>query len=212
MTTRAPTQTQADLLDVLPEEVRARVLAGELRAEPGKDRNKPVLIDAATGRLAKGTGHRPGGQHGALGEMSKKYAYKRRKGFREALETIISSEEDPTKPMTLGWLINRLIEDAGGGPVNVSATCPECDTKFKVEAYRKGDPMVLFKVAELLVGRARETQDLNISAKHVYAMLDERVAVTELRVHAIDPEEVAARRLALQAAPMLDGDYREVDD
>ena len=198
-------QTFEDLLAVLDPETRARVQAGELDVSPGKSPARPVLVDSVTKQLVKGTGHRPGGDHGNLGKMSQEYGYKRRKGYREALETLIPADEDPSVKGSLGWLLNKLFEGVEGGPVFISAVCPECDHKFKVEGWKRIDTYAIIKAVELVHGRAKETQDINLNAKHLHELLDERVTKKEITVHTLTPEEAARRK------NVVEGEYKELD-
>ena len=70
--------------------------------------------------------------------------------------------------------------------------CPHCGEGGLV-AFKK-DGNLLFKLLELLVGKARETQDLNVRSESLVAILNQGVPVTEITVHAIDPMQSKVRR------------------
>ena len=197
-----PEQTNDEVLAVLQPEVRDRVLAGELHAYPGKDRNKPVIRDAVIGALVKGTGISPRAVD--IDRVSQETAYKRTKTYRQALEEAIPASSDPNVRRSVGWIIARLEEAMVGGMVQVPADCPECGTHFKVDAYRKPDTYAAIKVLELVHGRARETQDINLNMNELHKMLEERTPRREIVVRTMDPAEAQHRR------EVIEGDFKDV--
>lgn len=195
-------QSRDDLLAALPDETRDRVLAGELLVFEGKDRAKPVLRDAATGVLVKGTGLTVRAVD--VGKISQETAYRRTKSYRQALEESVPASSDPKKRLSVGWIIEKLEQAMVGGMVTIKALCPECEHKFTVDAYRKPDTYAAIKLLELVHGRARETQDLNINMTELHKILEERTPSREISIRVIDPAEAQHRR------EVIEGEYHEV--
>mgnify|MGYP001585791523 CR=1 FL=1 len=196
-------QSYEDLLAVLPEPVRERVAVGELLVFPGQKPEKPVLRDAVTGALVKGTGLTP--KHNDMALVSQKGAYKRRKGYREDFEIAVPADDNPKVVGSVGWIIAQLHKAIEGVMETIKVTCEECGHKQTVDAYRKVDSFAAIKLLELAHGRARETQDINVNVKELHKVLEERTPKNEIRVHAIDPDEAKRRREVIQ------GEFRELD-
>lgn len=180
------------LLVLVPEELRPRVEAGELELLPGQRPDKPVIREVATGRLVAGSGRYP--KANDAGAVSKATAYKRKTSYRQGLELLVPLEG--TGVGSFSWLLEQAIDEAKGYDYHID--CPSCGET--VEVIKKRNAMYLFKFIELLAGKARETQDLNIKSESLIAVLDQRVPVTEITVHTIDPETSRTRRELIEAS------------
>lgn len=183
-----------ELISLIPVELRAKVETGELEVLPGQNPAKPVIREVLTGRLVKGSGRYPKANDAAA--VSKATAYKRSSSYRQGLELMIPLEGDETKVGSFPWLLKQAIEEAQGYDYEVR--CPDCDTP--VHVYKKRNAMFLFKFVEMLAGKARETQDLNIKSESLVAVLNAREPVREVIVHSIDPEIARQRREAIELA------------
>lgn len=194
MDTQAQTVTQEtlDLIQDLPEEIQDKVLRGEVIAAPGKLPGRPILRDAKTGALTKGTGHAPGA--GEIGALSPRHAYKRTNAYRELLQHIVSADEDPEKWGSFGWLVNQGLKAAEGGDVFVDAQCPGCDLHFKVKAWKRPDSNAITKIMEQIIGRAQETQEINITERKIVELLQDETEAPAYEVIALTPEEQERRR------------------
>lgn len=179
-----------ELLSLIPEDLRARVELGELELLPGQNPAKPVIREVDTGRLVKGSGRYP--KANDIATISKATAHTRTKSYREGLELLVPLEGTGKGSFT--WLLNQAIDEAEGFDFEVD--CPDCGNA--VHVYKKRNAMFLFKFVEMLAGKARETQDLNIRSESLIEVLNRREAVTDVVVHTIDPSIAQSRRIALE--------------
>ena len=177
-----------DLIQYVPDYLIARVNSGELEVLPGQRDNKPVIREVATGRLVPGSGRYPRANDPA--QVGRLTGYKHSKNYREGFELLFPLDGDESKSGSLAWIAKQIREAAEGSPQRVN--CPHCGEGGLV-AFKK-DGTLLFKLLELLVGKARETQDLNVRSESLVAILNQGVPVTEITVHAIDPMQSKVRR------------------
>ena len=207
MPDQVPSQATLDLIAELPDELRERVISGELLAFEGKVSGRPGLRNAKTGVLVKGTGLTP--RAGDIGELSSKFAYKRTNAYRELLQHIISADNDPEKWGSFGWLVNQGLKAAEGGDVFVDTRCPSCDTPFKVKAWKRPDSNAITKIMEQIIGRAQETQEINITERRIVDLLRDETPVVEINVISLSPEEAASRRKLAETASDEDDEDAE---
>lgn len=181
-----------DLIQYVPEYLIARVHAGELELLPGQREDKPVIREVATGRLVPGSGRYPrANDPAALGRAT---AYKHSNNYRQAFELLFPLEGGEDKPGSMAWVAKMCREAAEGSPQSVN--CPSCGER-SVVAFKK-DGVLLFKILELLVGKARETQDLNVKSESLIAVLNAREDIKDIIIHAIDPRTAQERRAIIE--------------
>jgi hypothetical protein len=165
---------EKELLAVLTPELRDIVLNGGSVVE-GKDPNKPVVRNAK-GRIQKGSGVVK--KHVDMAVISKEYAYKRKKSYRQALESIIDADGPPDKKGTFLWWLRQAEEAAEGAPI--PASCPECNHKFQVP-YGKKDGGLIYKIIELVHGRATETKEVTYKDETMEKILQYRAENVEVK-------------------------------
>lgn len=197
----APYQpTDSDLALIHDTELREKVVEGEvlmLPPEVWESASKPVLV-SKTGQMIKGTGRRKGAKDPAV--ASRETAFTRRKGYRHLIEEYIPPsdlKDTPNAIISFRELIDALIDACNGSPQRVKCQHEGCG-EYHLIGFKK-DPNVLFKLYENLAGKARETQDINVTGQHLALVLNERTPITALEVHSIDPAEERRRREALHA-------------
>lgn len=181
-----------ELYTHLPPILIARARKGEVEVLPGQNPSKPVVREVGTGRLVPGSGRYPRANDPA--HLGKTTAYKHSKSYREALEALFPVDGDESRPGSLAWLAKMCREAGEGSPQTID--CPECGY-HGLHVYKK-DGLLLFKLVELLTGKARETQDLNIKSESLIAVLNGRVSTDEITVHTIDPATARARREVIE--------------
>ena len=182
-----------NLLELVPVSVQARVESGELELLPGQNPARPVIREVQTGRLVAGSGRYPKANDAA--QVSRDTAYKRTTSFRHGLEEMVQMDGPADRVGTFPWLLNQAIDEAKGYDFEI--TCGDCGSP--VHVVKKRNAMFLFKFIELLAGKARETQDLNIKSESLVAVLNTREAMGEITVHTIDPATSRSRREAIEA-------------
>ena len=181
-------------------ELRARVESGELLILPGQNPEKPVLRDAATGRLVKGSGRAP--KANDLGVIAKTTAYKRTRSFTEWFDAFIPSTRDqaPNAIISLEELIKTAAEVAQGYEELLAITCPECKHQFQKTHRSKPDAKLLAFLIERRVGKAKETQEISIRSEQIVQMLNDPTPITTVEVIEVSPAERADRMKQIKAA------------
>lgn len=181
------------LLDLLPDDLRERVINGELIMQEGQSPLKPVLRDAKTGRVVKGSG-RPVNANN-LGVISRKTAYKRTKAFNEWFDDFIPAVKDdnPDAIISLEELIETAAKVAQGWKKLFEITCPACEHEFKHEMEYRPDAKLLSFLIERRVGKAKETQDINIRSESIVQMLHDQTPIGNIEVVDVTPMERSDR-------------------
>ena len=190
-----------DVIRTLDPELLQQVQSGERTLHPGRAAYKPVIRYGPKGlhpgALAPGSGVSPRHQDVANG---RKGAIKQTKEYGALLERLIPATEDTDQWGSFGWLVTQGLRAAEGNKQSKNVTCSECGHVDVVEFAGKPDANAIIKLIEFLRGRATETREIDVRAAHIHKTLEEGVDVSELLVHALPPDEVAARRRALDAA------------
>ena len=178
---------------LLSEELREGVDAGDyfiMENRFWRDDEKPVVKRVANGTLVKGSGRMAGTK--SPEEATHERMYRTRKGYRTLIEDFIPPSDvrdNPNAIMSFKELVENLIDACVGSPQQV--TCSSCGDKFQT-AFKK-DPSTLFKLFENLNGKAKETQQINVSSQHLSLMLNERTPVNEIVVRELSQEKIAER-------------------
>ena len=180
-------------LPLLTPELREKVLAGEYYIrEPGLWRTdtKPVVVNRKK-NLVTGSGQMFGvPEQSRLNQIA---ATKNRRGYRALVEDLLPpnmTRDNENAIMSFKELIENMLDACLGSAQQV--TCTKCGDKFQT-AFKK-DAATLYKVFENLNGKARETQDINVSSHHLAVMLNERTPVPDIQVRVLGQEELDARK------------------
>jgi hypothetical protein len=187
-------KAEQELADLLPEPLKAKVEAREYTVQPGQNPLRPVVRNLE-GKLVRGSGRYPNAND--IAKTARLTGYKKSKTYREALEHLVPLEGGEEKRGSFAWWLKEAYSAAEGSPQRVECPHEECDQRHLV-AFKK-DGQLIFKLIELLSGKARETQDLNIKSESLIAVLNERTPVHEITVHTIDPNESIRRREIIDA-------------
>ena len=190
------TEASQDLIPLLTEELQERAARGEVIVSQGKNPNKPVVRDAVTGTIVKGSGRPP--KANDIGLISKKTAYKRTRTYNEWFNSFIpaTKQENPEALTSLEELIEAAAQVARGWNSYTDTRCPECEHKFTVETVKPPDAKVLTFLIERAVGKAKETTEINIRSEQLIQMLHDDSHIVE--VIDITPEQRAERMLAVR--------------
>ena len=192
MAKRKPTKARRlELIKLLVPNLEEKVTDGKWNVYEGQNPEKPVVIDE-NGRLVKGSGRWPGANDPAV--TGKTYGYKNSKSYQDALKTLIPLEGDEETRGSFAWLVEQGRIAAEGSPQRIK--CPECDYNG-IFAFKK-DANAIIKLIELVHGRAKETQDINVRSQELIAVLDTRTPMEELNVHDITDEEIERRQIMLE--------------
>lgn len=218
------TQEERDaLLAATPEEYRGRVRAvegavinpeGDLEVLVGQKVGRPVIRDVATMRLVKGSGRFPRANDPAA--TGRDTAFKQTKTYREALENVYTLLGD-TAGHTFEQLVEMFHQAVDGSPQMVDCPHPELHSEKEdgprkhLVAFKK-DPNAIFKMIELLAGKARETVDVSATVLNLHKLLDERQEVPVLR-SGLTTREVETRRAELLEQGVIEeGWFRELPE
>lgn len=182
-----------EILELVPEQFREGVIDGSLIVKDRKlwyDKLKPVLVDTK-GRIKSGRyiSNDPT-------VISRTTAYKRKRGFREMRDLFVpaTSGETAQAITSLEEIVKSLWEAVNGSPQQIE--CP-CGCEYKGLYAFKKDPNALFRWYENIVGKATETQDINISNTHLIALLNDTTPIETMEVIDISPSEAFERRKLL---------------
>jgi hypothetical protein len=190
-----------DVVRTLDPELLQQVQVGERTLHPGRDAYKPVIRYGPKGQhpgaLAPGSGVSP--RHQDV-ENGRRGAIKQTKEYGALLERIIPANEDTEQWGSFGWLVTQGLRAAEGNRQKKDVTCSECGHIEAVEFAGKPDTNAIIKLIEFLRGRATETREIDVRAAHIHKTLEAGVDISELLVNALPPDEVAARRKALEAS------------
>lgn len=188
------------LYDLLTPELRAMVDSGEAFVEgPGQKIDKPIVKYTANGRYVKGSGRSPNANDPAvLGRMT---AYKRTKSFTEWFDDFIPSvrEENPNAIIALDELLEAAAKVAQGWEETKYFDCEKCHHANAVEVNVKPDTKMLMFLIERRVGKAKETQEINIRSEQIVQMLHDNTPINDIQVIDISAETRAERRLLMAA-------------
>lgn len=187
---------QEGLIDRVEPEIRDRILAGELLIEPGQRPEKPVLKDAATGRFIKGSGRPVNANDPAItGKVS---AYKQTKSFTEWFDAFIPAvaEDNPDAIISLQELIETAARVSRGEDVEIE--CSNCKSK-NWYAIKPNAKLLSFLI-ERRVGKAKETQDINLRSESIIQLLQDPRPIGVVEVITMTPEERIERRRQIEEA------------
>ena len=193
------TKAKADsgsLYDLLTPELRAMVDTGEAFIEgAGQKPDKPIVKYTANGRYVKGSGRSPNANDAAV--IGRTTAYKRTRSFTEWFDAFIPSvrEENPNAIIALDELLQSAAKVAQGWKEYQSFNCEQCHHENSVEVTVKPDTKMLMFLIERRVGKAKETQEINIRSEQIVQMLHDNTPINDIQVIDISAETRAARRL-----------------
>lgn len=173
--------------------MQEKVATNNYRIYPGQNPDKPVVLNAS-GNFVPGSGRWPNAND--PGWVSKTTAHKRTNSYRQAMETLVPLEGDETTRGSFAWWVAKAMEAAEGSPQRVN--CPSCG-EASVYAFKQ-DGNLIFKIVELMHGKARESQDINVQSHHIVEALNERTPVTGLQVRKLDDDVIEGRFKQIEAS------------
>lgn len=196
--TRQTNNIDESLLSLVPERFRDGVISGELFVEPEEvwySPDKPVIIRRSGHKIVAGKYK----QSSDIGLISKQTSYKRTLSYRQMLEDLVPIDGDENKRGSFAWCLKQFFIACEGSPQMVPCphpdTCPDGGGKHVVAFKREAAPM--FKLIELMAGKAKETQEVNVNSKQLIALLNDPVPLSELTVIDLPPAEAMERRKLL---------------
>ena len=146
------------------------------------------MVDAS-GHFVKGSGRSLKANNPAvIGKIS---AAKRSRAYTEALQAFVPVDREgtPEAITSLEELMTAAARVATGKSVGV--TCPNCQTEFG--ASIGVDSKVLTWLLERVLGRATETQNINVRSEQLVQMLTDYTPSGAREVVAVTPAERAER-------------------
>lgn len=187
MAERPSPERVEELLAYLPKALKNKVIAGELQVFEGQNPEKPVILDTA-GKLVKGSGRYPKANDPA--EIGKQYGYKNSRNYNDAIKMLIPIDGPAEQKGSFAWLVNQGFEAAEGSPQIIN--CPECGHSG-IKVFKK-DSNAIIKLIELVHGRAKESQEINVKSEQLIGILDTRIPFDQLSVHSLTVEEIEERK------------------
>jgi hypothetical protein len=184
---------------------------GTLEVLPGQNPLRPVIrycadVEGTAGQLVAGSGRYPKANDTSI--LARTTGYKRSKSYREAIEAAIPFE-DPDARYSLERLIDDAFEAAEGSPQTVQQ-CPHLGcTEKHVVAFKK-DGNLIFKLIELIVGKAPQTLEITgeLDVRLAEVMGEREAPVNVLR---LTREEAEDRKRQLVAQGIVDKEWVAVE-
>lgn len=188
-----------EIMSLVPEQFREGVLSGEYTVEPRYrwyNPDKPVIVSTDTHRIRSGR-YINANNPAVIGRAS---AYKQTSSYRQMLETIVPLDGNKDKRGSFAWLLEQFHQACEGSPQ--LAPCPHPDIcpqggKPHVIAFKK-EPAPMFKLIELMAGKAKETQEVNVNTKQLLSILNDNVPITEITVIDLPPEQARERKMLME--------------
>lgn len=194
----------ADELDTNePVVTETGVIVGKVEALPGRD--KPVLRDSTTHMKLKGSGQYPSnkGPKQTLPAVQPQ-AYRETAEYRQRFEELLPAGGDVNERGSMAWWFDQAWAAAEGSPQWIECPHPE----YHTEREHRGEPLrhlivlkkdgaLIFKMLELAVGKAVQTQNVNVKEDRLVRILEQRTV--DVRIHGITDEEVNERDEVLEA-------------
>ena len=192
---------QTLLLALLSPELRAGVDEGRFKlVGPGKNPEKPVVVNATTGRWVRGSGRPLNANDPA--EVGKKHGFKHSNNYQEAMDMLVPAFRTGNEYaiMTLEELLVAAKAAVLGDPLYEKQTCPECETTFVARTGTKRDSKVLVFLIERLIGAAQKKTDVNVHSEELIHLISDTRVLAQIEVVSLTPEVRAARARAISEA------------
>jgi len=197
--TRSQSNVDDDLLSLVPERLREGVLSGEYFIEDRKkwySPDKPIVIRKSGHHILAGKYK----NSGDIGLIAKQTSYKRTLSYRQMLEDLVPIDGDENKRGSFAWCLKQFFIACEGSPQKIPCPHPDCEEggSHTVTAFKR-DAAAMFKLIELMAGKAKETQEVNVNSKQLIALLNDPTPISELTVIDLPPAEAMERRKLLES-------------
>lgn len=197
-----------ELLENEPTITDTGVVVGRVEALPGLD--KPVLRDATTKRKLPGSGQyaRKSSSSTAVVQVGavlpSPTSYRATPEYRQKFEELFPTGGDIEDRGSLAWWFDQAWSAAEGSPQEIQCPHPEWHTEKEhrgtpvrhVVAFKK-DGSLIFKMIELAVGKATQTQNINMKEERLVKVLEQRTV--DVKVLGISADDVDHRMKAIEA-------------
>lgn len=200
------------LLALLDGEVREKVLSGEYYAVPGRKPDRPWVRRADNHRVVQGQA--PNTPDPA--ETGRRTAVKQTASYRNALELFLPLFKEDGQKQSFEGLIEKFVWAIEGYPTAVKFDCPHpesCTLKGRdgqlkqhvVQFVDKPNAEMMFKLIELLSGKAAQTVNTNIRAEADIRILEHRTQ--EVVVYDMSTQTAEQRKQRLIDAGVIEAEW-----
>jgi hypothetical protein len=191
-----------EIMSLVPERFREGVLSGALKVEPREkwyNPEKPVIFKVAGHRIVAG---RYINANDAAA-VSRATSYKRTTSYRQMLENLVPMDGDENTRGSFAWCLKQFFQACEGSPQLAPCPhpdiCPQGGKPHVIAFKREAGPM--FKLIELMAGKAKETQEVNVNSRQLIALLNDPTPMTELTVIDLPPDQARERKKLLESGP-----------
>jgi hypothetical protein len=184
-----------------PSAIEGGLAVGPYEILPGQVPSKPVIRDAKTKSLLKGSGRYPRQAPAfpptALQAVTESATteYREKADYRAEFERLFPAGGDVSERGSLAWLFDQFWAACEGSPQYVPCPHEDCGKKHLV-AFKK-EAATMFKMIELGVGKAAQTVNINSREDKLVRVLEQRVV--DINIHGL-PDDVAQRMQVIEAA------------
>lgn len=185
--------SDAELLTLLPPNLRDLAEAGKVVVSEGRNPAKPVVRWAEgpkRGGFVKGSGVVAAHVDSDNGTRS---AVKQTTEYRALMEKLVSLGDDPKARGSFAWLMDQMFEAIEGGWTKVEVKCPTCAEEFETQAWKKHDMTAATKLLDRLIPKAPQRTEVDIHATSIHMELEERFDPGTLRVNHVPPQDLERR-------------------
>lgn len=201
-----------NLLALLDPEIRERVESGELYAVPGRKPDRPWVRRSDNHRVVQGQA--PNTPDPA--ETGRRTAAKQTASYRNALELFIPLFKEDGQKQSFERLIEQFVWAIEGYPTEVRFDCPhpeECTLKGRdgqpkkhvIAFVDKPNAEMMFKLIELLSGKAAQTVNTNIRAEADIRILEHRTQ--EVVVYDMSTQTAEQRKQRLIDSGVIEAEW-----
>ncbi len=200
------------LLALLDPEIREKVESGEFYAVPGRKPDRPWVRRADNHRVVQGQS--PNTPDPA--ETGRVTALKQTKSYREGLEMFLPLFKDENQRHSFEGLVDKFVWAIEGYPTEMKFDCPHPETctlkgrdgqlkKHVVLFVDKPNAEMMFKLIELLAGKAAQTVNSNMRIEADVRVMEHRTQ--EVVVYDMSTQSAEQRKQRLIDAGVIEAEW-----
>jgi len=188
------TDLTPDLYALLSDDLRVGVDEGRFRVVGEGQDDKPVVVDATTGRWVKGSGRSLNANDPA--QVGRETAFKRSRAYGEVLEAFLPAwrGDSDAAISSLEELVAAAVKLAQGHETAYDVVCPSCEHKHVIQVAAPPNQKMVEFLIKRLAGDATKTINTNTRSEEIVKVMSDQRILHQIEVIDITPEERARRK------------------